>query len=119
MSGQGRYRNLWEHYYRDCGGIIFVVDSSDKLRIVVAKDELDMLLKNPEIQSRNIPILLFANKMDKRESLSSVKVSTSLGLDKITDKSWHICASNAITGDGLEEGVAWLTQQIHDNMVSR
>ena len=18
MSGQGRYRNLWEHYYRDC-----------------------------------------------------------------------------------------------------
>ena len=38
MSGQGRYRNLWEHYYRDCQGIIFVVDSSDRLRMVVAKD---------------------------------------------------------------------------------
>ena len=45
MSGQGRYRNLWEHYYRDCQGIIFVVDSSDRLRMVVAKDELDMLLQ--------------------------------------------------------------------------
>ena len=26
-------------------GIIFVVDSSDRLRMVVAKDELDMLLQ--------------------------------------------------------------------------
>eukprot|EP00088_Acartia_fossae_P019220 TRINITY_DN21189_c0_g1_i1.p1 TRINITY_DN21189_c0_g1~~TRINITY_DN21189_c0_g1_i1.p1 ORF type:complete len:140 (+),score=29.19 TRINITY_DN21189_c0_g1_i1:215-634(+) len=47
MSGQGRYRNLWEHYYRDCQGVIFVVDSSDRLRMVVAKDELDMLLQVP------------------------------------------------------------------------
>ena len=47
MSGQGRYRNLWEPYYKECQGIVFVVDSSDKLRMVVAKDELDMLLQHP------------------------------------------------------------------------
>merc|ERR1711935_304371 len=29
MSGQGRYRNLWEHYYKDVGGIIFCIDSTD------------------------------------------------------------------------------------------
>ena len=49
MSGQGRYRSLWEHYYHDCQGVIFVVDSSDKLRLVVAKDELDMFLQHPEV----------------------------------------------------------------------
>ena len=32
MSGQGRYRNRWEHYYKECQGIVFVVDSSDKVR---------------------------------------------------------------------------------------
>ena len=79
MSGQGRYRNLWEHYYKECQGIVFVVDSSDKLRMVVAKDELDMLLQHPDIRSRKIPILFFANKMDCRDSLSSVKVSQTLG----------------------------------------
>uniref|UniRef100_A0AAZ3RLZ9 ADP-ribosylation factor-like protein 6 n=1 Tax=Oncorhynchus tshawytscha TaxID=74940 RepID=A0AAZ3RLZ9_ONCTS len=36
MSGQGRYRNLWEHYYKEGQAIIFVVDSGDKLRMVVA-----------------------------------------------------------------------------------
>ena len=46
MSGQGRYRNLWEHYYKETHAIIFVVDSADKLRMAVAKDELDQLLKH-------------------------------------------------------------------------
>lgn len=73
MSGQGRYRNLWEHYYRylsqccsptgdfsslihflcfilflrEGQAIIFVIDSADKLRMVVAKEELDTLLNHP------------------------------------------------------------------------
>ena len=70
MSGQGRYRNLWEHYYQlvlafqcilnssifhlhlficftsEAEAIIFVLDSSDKLRMVVAKEELDLLLSH-------------------------------------------------------------------------
>lgn len=49
MSGHDRYRSLWEHYYKDCQGIIFIIDSSDKLRLVVVKEELDMLLQHPDI----------------------------------------------------------------------
>ncbi|KAB0790523.1 hypothetical protein PPYR_00845 [Photinus pyralis] len=119
MSGHGRYRDLWEHYYKDCHGIVFVIDSSDKLRLVVVKDELDLLLQHPDICNRKIPILFFANKMDCKESLSSVKIAAGLGLDKIMDKPWNISASNALTGDGLNEGVEWLTQQIRDTIVNR
>lgn len=112
MSGQGRYRNLWEHYYPECHGVIFVVDSSDTLRMSVAKDELDELLQNQHIRSRRIPVLLFANKMDLRDSISAVKVSNLLSLESIQDKPWHICASNALTGEGLSEGVSWLGDQV-------
>ncbi|XP_067852829.1 ADP-ribosylation factor-like protein 6 [Heptranchias perlo] len=93
MSGQGRYRNLWEYYYEDAHAIIFVIDSGDKLRIVVAKEELDTLLIHPDIKHRQIPILFFANKMDLTDALSSVTVSQMLGLDNIKDKPWHICTS--------------------------
>jgi ADP-ribosylation factor-like protein 6 len=112
MSGQGRYRNLWEHYYKDCHGIIFVIDSSDKMRMVVAKDELESLLESPDIRCRRIPILFFANKMDMRESVSSVKCSHLMGLDIISDKPWHICGSNALNGEGLSTGFDWLTDQL-------
>ncbi|XP_051993401.1 ADP-ribosylation factor-like protein 6 isoform X2 [Xyrauchen texanus] len=108
MSGQGRYRNLWEHYYKEGQAIIFVIDSGDKLRMVVAKEELDTLLNHPDIKHRRIPILFFANKMDLRDALSAVKVSQLLSLENIKDKPWHICASDAVKGEGLQEGVDWL-----------
>uniref|UniRef100_A0A8C9XMC5 ADP-ribosylation factor-like protein 6 n=1 Tax=Sander lucioperca TaxID=283035 RepID=A0A8C9XMC5_SANLU len=108
MSGQGRYRNLWEHYYKEGQAIIFVIDSADKLRMVVAKEELDTLLNHSDIKHRRIPILFFANKMDVRDALSSVKVSQLLCLENIKDKPWHICATDALKGEGLQEGVDWL-----------
>ncbi|KAF2356813.1 Small GTP-binding protein domain [Trinorchestia longiramus] len=114
MSGQARYRNLWEAYYQDCQGIIFVVDSSERLRLVVAKEELDIMLEHPLIKPRRLPILFLANKMDLRDAISSVKVSAALGLDRLTDKPWHITACNAVTGDGLHEGIDWLSQMIRD-----
>ena len=119
MSGQGRYRNLWEAYYKDCNGIIFVIDSSDKLRLAVAKDELELLLENEYIRNRRIPILFFANKKDKRDAMSSVKCSAVLGLDEIRDKPWHICASNALTGEGLDEGLSWFADQVKEVINSK
>ncbi|KAJ6649588.1 ADP-ribosylation factor-like protein 6 [Pseudolycoriella hygida] len=114
MSGAGRYRSLWEHHFKSSQGIVFVIDSSDRMRLVVVKDELDTLLHHPDIVDRKVPILLFANKMDTPEALSSVKIAAALGLEKIKDKPWHISSSNALTGDGLQDGVQWLVQQIRD-----
>ncbi|KAF4790246.1 Ephrin type-A receptor 5 [Turdus rufiventris] len=94
MSGQGKYRDLWEHYYKEGQAIIFVIDSSDKLRMVVAKEELDTLLNHPDIKHRRLPILFFANKMDLRDAVSSVKVSQLLSLENIKDKPWHIWPFN-------------------------
>lgn len=112
MSGQGRYRNLWEHYYKDAQAIIFVIDSSDKLRVVVAKEELDTLLGNPSLRTRRVPVLFFANKMDLRDALTPVQISNLLKLESLKEKPWHICASNALNGEGLHEGVEWLTDQL-------
>ena len=94
MSGQGRYRNLWEHYYPECAGIIFCIDSTDKIRMCVAKDELESMLAEKNIKERSVPILFFANKMDLPTAESPVNCVQQLSLDKITDKPWHItCAA--------------------------
>lgn len=37
-----------------------------------------------------MPVLFFANKMDLRDALSSVKVSQMLPLENIKEKPWHI-----------------------------
>lgn len=77
--------------------------------LVVVKDELELLLRHPDIKRRRVPILLFANKMDCVDALSSVKIAAGLNLEKIDNKPWQICSSNALTGEGLQNGVQWLT----------
>jgi len=110
MSGQGRYRNLWEHYYKDVGGIIFCIDSTDAIRMCVAKDELETMLGHPDLGA--VPLLFFANKMDLPTAKGPVDCVQVLELDKITDKPWHIAATNALSGEGVEGGVQWLADQM-------
>ncbi|XP_011690992.1 PREDICTED: ADP-ribosylation factor-like protein 6 isoform X3 [Wasmannia auropunctata] len=123
MSGHDRHRPLWEHYYKDCHGIIFIIDSSDKLRLVVVKEELDMLLQHPDVavnvSGRKLPILFLANKMDLPDSLTTVKLVAGLGLERIQNKPWHIRATNALTGEGLQPAIEWLTDQIRDIYINK
>lgn len=90
MSGQGKYRNLWEKQYTEVHGIIFVIDSSDKLRMAVARDELEMLLANDTVKSRSIPILFMANKKDREGAASPAECVKLLALEDIQQRAWSI-----------------------------
>ena len=100
-----------EHYYRDVQAIIYVMDSTDRIRMAVARDELEQLLTNEAIAQRPIPILFFANKMDLPGSLDASDIAEQLELDAITDRPWHIEHTNALTGRGVEEGITWMASQ--------
>jgi ADP-ribosylation factor-like protein 6 len=98
MSGQGRYRNLWEHYYSGIDAIIFVIDSGDQLRLIVVKEELDLLLKNDQFKAKpSLPILFFANKMDVDSALTATKISENLALSTVGDRPWFIQVNAAST----------------------
>jgi GTPase SAR1 family protein len=76
MSGQGRYRVLWEHYYADVQAIIFVLDSTDRLRLAVAKEELEQLLAHADISRSSCPIVFFANKVRRTHTRSRTHTYT-------------------------------------------
>ncbi|PON93095.1 hypothetical protein TorRG33x02_110010, partial [Trema orientale] len=40
----GQIRPLWRHYFQNTQGLIFVVDSNDRDRVVEARDELHRML---------------------------------------------------------------------------
>ena len=116
MAGGGTYRSLWEAYYRDADAVIFVVDASDRLRMCVARDELEGLLGHADMARKagaGVPILFFANKMDLPGALEPSEVSLQLGLPALTGRPWQVAASNALTGEGIDAGVAWLVQALN------
>ena len=112
MSGQSKYRSLWEKYYENCDAIIWVVDSADPLRMCVVKDEFRMMLSHKDIESKAAPILFFANKMDVESAMSPETVVDELELGRLRDREWHVGACNAISGKGVDEGLDWLIREI-------
>lgn len=37
---------MWVHYFKEAEAVIFVIDSADKMRMSVVKDELDRMLNH-------------------------------------------------------------------------
>ena len=62
VGGQDKIRPLWRHYFQNTQGIIFVVDSNDRDRVVEAREELQRMLNEDEL--REALLLVFANKQD-------------------------------------------------------
>ncbi|XP_041375574.1 ADP-ribosylation factor 3-like, partial [Gigantopelta aegis] len=56
VGGQEKIRRLWEHYYRNTQGLIYVVDSADRARMKEASSELMTICAYPEMTG--VPVLV-------------------------------------------------------------
>ena len=72
IGGQDKLRRLWQHYYDNTNGIIFVVDSSDSERIAIAREELHTLISADQL--RDASLLVYANKQDLPNAMSASEV---------------------------------------------
>merc|ERR1712055_1163000 len=60
IGGQDSLRTSWSTYFADSDFVIFVVDSTDRERLHISKDELSKMLSHEDLQS--IRLLVLANK---------------------------------------------------------
>eukprot|EP00112_Aurelia_sp_Birch-Aquarium-sp1_P020653 Seg5378.3 transcript_id=Seg5378.3/GoldUCD/mRNA.D3Y31 product="ADP-ribosylation factor 2-B" protein_id=Seg5378.3/GoldUCD/D3Y31 len=110
IGGQDKIRNLWRVYLKGSQGLIFVIDSSDKQRLEEAKGELHRLLEEEDLQGAHV--LVFANKQDVVGAASVADVRDKLGLNNIRTHNWFIQPTCALKGEGLNDGLDWLANQI-------
>jgi ADP-ribosylation factor protein 1 len=110
IGGQDKLRPLWRHYYDGTNGIIFVVDSSDRNRIQAARLELHKMMNDESL--RDAALLVFANKQDLPNALGAADLSDQLGLHALRHRQWYIQSCCATTGDGLYEGLDWLSETL-------
>ncbi|KNE64184.1 small GTP-binding protein domain [Allomyces macrogynus ATCC 38327] len=96
---------LYRHYYEMTSAIMFIVDSTDVARIDEARNVMARVCGDNDL--RDVAVLVFANKQDKPDALSADAVADRLEVGKLMQPV-HVQAASAVTGDGLEEGMAWL-----------
>ena len=128
VGGQDKIRPLWRHCasflslpppnvnplnevvcladFQNTQGIIFVVDSNDRERIVEAREELQRMLNEDEL--RDALLLVFANKQDLPNAMNAAEITDKLGLHSLRNRQWYIQSTCATSGDGLYEGLEWV-----------
>ncbi|CAE8677398.1 unnamed protein product, partial [Polarella glacialis] len=120
VGGQDKIRPLWRHYYQELGGtqgLIFVVDSNDRDRVEDAREELNKMLNEDEM--REAIVLVFANKQDLPNAMPAAEVTEKLGLQNMRNRQWFIQSACATTGDGLYEGLDWLSRTLSSKHAPR
>lgn len=118
VGGQDKNRSLWKYYYSGTDAVIFVIDSLDIDRINdksnvsdgTVEHELNLLLMSDEL--RNTPFLFFANKQDLPYAMKSSEIIGRLKLDKLKDRDWFVQGTCAISGEGIYQGLEWLSKTL-------
>ncbi|CAL8089541.1 unnamed protein product [Calicophoron daubneyi] len=62
LGGQEELQSLWDKYYSESHGIIYVIDSADVDRFDESRLAFDKMIRNPTLEG--VPLLILANKQD-------------------------------------------------------
>ncbi|KAG8578877.1 hypothetical protein GDO81_010649 [Engystomops pustulosus] len=95
VGGSQNLRTYWSQYLKKTHIMVFVVDSTDDIRLQLARHELHRLLE----EAPQLPLMVLANKQDCGSALSISDIHSELSLHRI---------------EGLREVTLLGTSAVHD-----
>ena len=110
VGGQDSLRALWHHYFDHVDGLVFVVDSTDRHRLGVAKAELKGIYQHETM--KHVPFVIMANKQDHPNALKVKEIEEKFELDQWPSTSYRIQGCSALAGEGLTETFSTLARLI-------
>lgn len=105
LGGQEDFRALWADVNEKSDGLIYVVDSSDIIRLEESKDIFHNII-NTQIDGR-IPVMILLNKSDLINRITRPEFMKTFELFELEKVSWACFETSALTGDGLYEAFKW------------
>ena len=111
--------------YRYIDGIIFVIDSTDRIRIDnvdgffwnTAKRHFDMLLEEEYVNDATILILCNKQDIESNDKMSINTINKKLELNTLRNRQWYIQSCSCIDNNdnGILKGIEWLLDTINNN----
>ncbi|CAB4061545.1 ARL13B [Lepeophtheirus salmonis] len=113
LGGSKSFRGIWPKYFHEVHGYIFVVDSSDEVRLKECSLELQSFLRHEKVRGK--PLLLLCNKSDEEHAVDELHLVEALNIEKLVNEAacpTRVESTDATKGKGLRDGYKWLTKSI-------
>ncbi|CAN0878899.1 ADP-ribosylation factor 1 [Linum grandiflorum] len=69
-----------------------------------------------DVELRDSALLVFANKQDFPGTMTASEIAHKLGLHSLGQRQWFVQCSSATSGEGLYEGLNWLSTIISSKL---
>lgn len=110
LGGQVRMRSIWEKYYAEAHGMIFVIDSADVGRFEEARLAFDAVRQHEELSG--IPVMLLANKQDLPGALAAEDIAMHFEVPNLPRRTmFRLQPASCLTCEGIEDGVRWIVEE--------
>uniref|UniRef100_A0A8C5DDI8 ADP-ribosylation factor-related protein 1 n=1 Tax=Gouania willdenowi TaxID=441366 RepID=A0A8C5DDI8_GOUWI len=98
LGGQEELQSLWDKYYAESHGLIYVIDSTDEERMSESKEAFEKMISSEALES--VPLLVLANKQDVPNCLSVPDIKTAFSdcASKIGKRDCLVQPCSALTG---------------------
>ncbi|KAG5463911.1 hypothetical protein LSCM1_00084 [Leishmania martiniquensis] len=114
LGGGANFRGIWVHYYHDCYGIVYVIDSAaNDERVAESLKVLRETLQHRYVKGK--PLLVLANKKDLPESRGVEVVPSGFFEEAMGELGapHRVLATCSIEDDPtLVEGIEWLLEVV-------
>lgn len=106
VGGQKSLRSYWRNYFECTDGLVWVVDSADRMRLETCKQELEILLQEERLAGATL--LVLANKQDLPGALTANEIKEVIVYIVITstDKN-HITSYRFYNWMTLQHIIGW------------
>lgn len=134
LGGQKSLRSMWSRYFKQCHGIIFIIDSTDTDRfqecyetlIDIANDDIWMQIDDENDSTNtgannnvdgtvNVPILMLANKQDLPQAVDLVSLKTGVFIRLVSEleaTDSKLLPVSVLENQGLKESLKWLVTRL-------
>lgn len=115
LGGQEELQSLWDKYFNDCHGVIFIVDSADPDRLLESKRAFDQVLSFASLDTA--PLLILGNKQDISGCLQILEIKHAFHdcSNRIGSRDCMIRPCSGLTGSGVMEGIEWMAKCVKLN----
>lgn len=112
LGGQKELQLLWDKYFMEAHGIIWVVDSSDRERLTESVTAFGNIIRNELLD--NLPLLFVVNKQDLPTAMKPNEIVCAFRstLDSIGNRRFLSIPTSALKGDGINESIRWIGEQV-------
>ncbi|KAG9511181.1 ADP-ribosylation factor-related protein 1 [Fragariocoptes setiger] len=118
LGGQKELRLLWDKYFLEAHGIIWVVDASDRERLQESKQSFDKIIRNQLLDG--LPLAFVINKRDLPQSMAPDEIIETFksSLNLIGDRRFCTISTSALKGDGVKQSIEWIAARVKEGAKS-